>query len=137
MIERFFSSLETISFLFSNPNILFVTGMDGSTLARFTSIIVCIGNWFDNPFLGLGFGITKAHSFTVSMLVGNGLLGCITWYYFITTSGRGCKKYDHLLLIIIFFIEFIPIGALGGWYTYTYLLLLAEATALYRSIKLS
>lgn len=133
LIERFSSSLETISFLLSNPNILLIAGMDASTLARFTSIIVCAGNWFDNPLLGLGHGITKAHDFTITMLVGSGLLGCGAWYHFITTSGNVKKRYDHLLLLTILCIIFIPIGTIGGWYTSTYFVLLTEATALYRS----
>lgn len=133
LIERFSRSLETLSFLLSNPNVLQIIGMDGSTLARFTSIIVCAGNWLDNPFWGLGYGITKAHDFTITMLVGNGLLGCSAWYHLITTSGNVKKRYDHLLLLFIFCIMLIPIGSLGGWYTSTYFMLLAEATALYRN----
>lgn len=133
LMERFSLALDTVSFLISAPNILLSAGMDGSTLARFTSIIVCFGNWLDNPLLGLGFGITKAHDFTMTMLVSNGVIGCGAWYHFITTSGSECKKYDHLLLIIIFSIEFLPTGAVGSWYTFLYMFLLAEATALYRS----
>lgn len=133
LIERFSRSIETISFLVSKPNILLLAGMDASTLARFTSIIVCAGNWLDNLFLGLGHGITTAHDFTITMLVGNGLLGCGAWYHLITTYGSVKKIYDHLLLVTIFGIMFIPTGMIGGWYTHTYFVLLAEATALYRN----
>lgn len=136
LMERFLLALETVSFLISAPNILLSAGMDGSTLARFTGIIVCFGNWLDNPLLGLGYGITKAYDFTMTMLVGNGVIGCGAWYHFITTSGNGCKKYDHLLLLIIFCIEFLPTGSVGSWYTFSYIFLLAEATALYRSSEI-
>lgn len=135
LIERFSRSLETIVFLISNPSILLLSGMDNSTLARFTSIIVCFGNWIDNPLLGLGYGVTQAHGFTATMLAATGLLGCATWYHFLTTSGNGVKKYDHLLLFILFWLEFLPENGDGGWYTYSYFLLFSEATALYCGLK--
>ena len=131
LLNRFSIALETLSFIISNPNFLLIEGMDGSTLARFTSIFVCFGNWLDNPLLGLGAGITKAHDFTVTMLVGNGIIGCMAWYYFITATVNGRKQYDHLLLLTIFCIEFFPTGPGTGWYTYFYFVFLAEVTSLY------
>lgn len=131
LFSRFSSSLDTIDFVISNPSTLRLAGMDISTLARFTSVVICLGNWLDNPLLGLGHGITGAHDFTATMLVGSGIFGCAAWYFFLTTSGCERKKYDHLLLLVLFCIEFLPIGPAIGWYTYFYFFLLTEATALY------
>lgn len=131
LIERFSRALDTASVLAVSQNVIFLTGMDVSTLARFTSTIVCLDIWLDNPLLGLGKGIMSAHDFTATMLVNIGLLGCASWYYYLTSCFYGKGKYDHFLLITLLLIIFLPIGPNGGWFMFLYFFLIVEATALY------
>lgn len=131
LIERFSRSLDTASVLALSQNITFMKGMDISTLARFTSIVTCFDIWIENPLFGLGKGIITAHDFTVNMLVCTGILGCASWYYYLTSCFYGKGKYDHLLLLILLLFIFLPIGPNGGWYVFFYFFLIAESTVLY------
>ena len=131
LIERFSQSLDTASILVSSPNVGLLTGMDLSTLSRFTSVITCLNIWSDNLLLGLGYGVMDAYDFTASMLVSTGLLGCASWYHYLTSCFYGKNKYDHLLLLPLMILIFLPVGPYGGWYIFFYFFLIVESTALY------
>lgn len=131
LLKRFSESLDTVSLMINNPGLLIIAGVDGSTLARFTSILVCMGNWLDNPLLGVGIGYTNAHDFIASILVKSGFIGFVIWYIFMTIRCNLLEKYDHLLILTVLWIVFLPMGPNAGWYTVFYFVLLFEATKLY------
>lgn len=127
MLNRLVNTFDTIVALADGKGYNGLT-IDGSALARFTSILICFGNWLDRPLFGLGLMSTGCHDFTVGMLVTHGLLGCYAWYKMITAKFDGLSKYNHIFLIFVIFVNGLPFG-LGNMVFYV---ILAELTTLYR-----
>lgn len=131
LVSRFSVSLDTLQMMVDNPSVLMMTGMDLSTLARFTSLYVSFSNFLDNPLLGLGGTVMFAHGFTVTMLVRYGLLGVISWYCFITSDCKEQNSYDALFFIIVFAIGGCFMSSVCGFHSQLYIVLIAEFTTLY------
>lgn len=133
ILQRFYRMLNTIDMLVTNTNVvaLLGIGIDASTLARITSVLVCLGNWLDRPLFGLGLDSTTAHAFTATVLVQQGLIGTVALFKLLTVRLTKNVYYDKWYLIFIIFVAGLPYFTRIAYGMMVIYLLIAELTTIY------
>ena len=102
----------------------------GSTVARFFSTYTGIVIFLNRPLFGLGYNLQFMHSFSAMLLANMGLIGTYSVYRLLGFSDH--RKYDALLMLVVFIIGGLPItiaplGLSMHW------LLIFEATTYYKT----
>ena len=102
----------------------------GSTVARFFSTYTGIVIFLNRPLFGLGYSLQFMHSFSAMLLANMGLIGTYSVYRLLGFSNH--RKYDALLMFVVFIIGGLPItiaplGLSMHW------LLIFEATTYYKT----
>ena len=128
-LERLDSVFYAAKVLYSNPNLLLV-GMDGSAVARFTSIFTSISIWLDNFLFGLSISAVPAHDITATLLVKYGTCGVVIWYMSITETDNRNVSCSHVIMILVLFIAGFWGGVLFGFHSQFYFVFLFEASVL-------
>lgn len=101
----------------------------GSTVARFFSTYTGMVIFMNRPLFGLGYNLQFMHSFSMMLLANMGIIGTYSVYKLLTYSND--RKYDVLLMFVVFIIGGLPItisplGLSMHW------LLFFEATTYYK-----
>ncbi len=124
--ERLDNLFMVFDMITDNPYILLMLSGDVSTVARLVSIFDTFQVAIQRPLFGLGIGVQWAHDILATMLADFGIIGIITWFCFVTSGDR---KYDYILVGVIFFVWGLPFGI--GILSHCFYALLIEATSIY------
>ncbi len=106
----------------------------GSTLARFVSTYVGLNIFFDRPLFGLGVNMQFVHSFTALFLANIGIVGIYSIYKLLACTDNDSRRFDKVLLFVVFIIGGLPITISPLGFSLHWLLFF-EATAFYYKKK--
>lgn len=87
-------------------SVLGILGKVGSENIRLFSIVECLKVFAISPFWGIGIGSVKAHGLIPSILANIGIMGCLSWLFYLKSVFR-LDRSRYLYGVILFGLLFI------------------------------
>lgn len=132
VFKRIYGILSAIDLLIDN-RVVILAGVDGSAVARFTSLIEGFKTFMDFPWTGYGFGILVSFDATIAMLEYVGIIGMILWILIlnININAQSNVSCDNKLLLIAYIVAGIPLGFQDAFWC-IHVIIIMELTKIYK-----